>query len=152
MPYDEGCSHGGATTFSPDGQDHGRRCWIVGGRDYQAGVDSARAVVHTVQRWRSCWLFVDGHLGAGGVGDEGGTEQLAAAPPARARARSSIGPRRRPTSRTDRPRAIRSAAMSRPLLPAARSSSTSLVPRPSLTTLISDAVGTVHLSTIEPVT
>ena len=33
-----------------------------------------------VRRWRSGRLSVDGHPSAGGVGDEGGTEQLAGGP------------------------------------------------------------------------
>src|SRR6185312_3871121 len=62
---------------------------------------------------------------------------------ARARATSSSGPRRRPASRTDRPRAASSAAISRPLFPAAPSNSTSLA------TPIPDAVVTAHLSTVQ---
>jgi hypothetical protein len=37
-------------------------------------------VSHRPQRWRSCWLSVDGDLGAGGVGDKGSAEQLAGGP------------------------------------------------------------------------
>jgi hypothetical protein len=36
--------------------------------------------MHALPRWRSRRLSVDGYLGAGGVGDKGGTEQLAGRP------------------------------------------------------------------------